>query len=98
MEKELYMCFVDLEKVLDSVPMRVIEWKLRRKGVLEALVRAVINLYKGARTRVRLDSALSEDFEVKVGVQQGSVLSPLLFVIVVAVVTESAGDGVLTEN
>ena len=37
-----------------------------------------MSLYEGARTRVRVDSDLSEEFEVKVGMHQGSVLSPFL--------------------
>ena len=35
-------------------------------------------------------SAYSEEFEVKVGVHQGFVLLPLLFAIVVDVITEKA--------
>ena len=38
--------------------------------------------------RVRVDSELSEEFDVKVGMHQGSVLSPFLFVVEVDVVTE----------
>ena len=42
-------------------------------------------------------SELSEEFEVKVGVQQGSVLSPcaLFFTIAVDVVTEKAKEGLM---
>ena len=36
---------------------------------------------------------LSEEFEVKVGVHQGSVLSPLVFAMVVDGVTESVRNG-----
>ena len=36
----------------------------------------------GARSRTRVNSSFSEEFEVKVGVHQGSALSPLLFIIV----------------
>ena len=43
--------------------------------------------------RVRVDSELSDKFEVKVGMRQGYVLSPFLFVVVVDVVTEFARDG-----
>ena len=39
---------------------------------------------------LRVDSDLSEEFEVKEGMHQGSVLSPLLFALVVDVVTEFA--------
>ena len=56
----------------------------------EVLVRSVMSLYEGAKTRVRVDSELSEVFEVKVGMHQGSVLFPFPFAVVVDVVTEFA--------
>ena len=45
-------------------------------------------LYTEACTVVRTDARLSE-FEVKVGLHQGSVLSPLLFVAVMDVSSEA---------
>ena len=68
------MCFVDLEKVFDSVPKIVLKWALRKKEIPEVLVRSVMGLYEGAKTRVRVESELSEEFEAKVGMHQGSVL------------------------
>ena len=47
-----------------------------------------MRLYASARTRVRVDSEVSEPFEIKVGVHQGSVLSPLLFIAVMDVLGE----------
>ena len=41
-----------------------------------------MSLYEGGKPRVRVGLQLSEEFKVKVGVHQGSVLSPLVFVIV----------------
>ena len=48
----------------------------------EWIVRLVQGMYSNARSRVRVGEGYSEEFEVKVGVHQGSVLSPLLFIIV----------------
>ena len=45
-----------------------------------------MSLYNGARTRVAVDSELSEEFVVNVGMHQIFVLSPF-FAVVVDVVT-----------
>ena len=45
-------------------------------------MRLVQGMYANARNRVRIGEGYSEEFKVKVGVHQGSVLSPLLFIIV----------------
>ena len=70
---------------------------MRKKGLSEVIVRAVMSLYDGAKTRVRVGSTYLEEFEVKVGVHQESVLSPLLFAIVVDVITEHARRAVVNE-
>ena len=75
--KRLYMAFVDLEKTFDRVPRKVIWWALRKLDVDEWIVCLVQGMYSNAR-----NEGYSEEFEVKVGVHQGSVLSPLLFIIV----------------
>ena len=49
---------------------------MRKKGIPEVMVRAVMSLYEGKETEVRVGLELSEEFEVKVGVHQGSVLLP----------------------
>ena len=81
------MCFVDLEKTYYRVPRKVLEWAMRKKAIPEVLVRSTMSFYVGARTRVRVDSELSEECEAKVGMYQGSVLSPFLLAVVVDVVT-----------
>ena len=72
-KKKLYYAFVD------RVPREVVKWALWKLGVDEWLIRTVMALYTEACTVVRTDAGLSESFEVKVGLYQGSVLSPLLF-------------------
>ena len=91
----MYMCFVDLEKAFDRVSRKVMEWALIKKGLPEVLVQAAMTLYEGSRTKIR--SGASEEFGVWVGVHQGSVLSPLIFAIVVDVVTEHLREKLLNE-
>jgi len=49
--KKLCFGFVDLEKAFDDVPREVIRWAVRKLGVEEWLVSAV--MYTGAKTDVR---------------------------------------------
>ena len=70
-EKVLY---VYPEKSFDSVPRKVLEWAMRKKGIPE-----VISLYAGAETKVRVDSELSEEFGTKVGMHKGFVLSSYFY-------------------
>ena len=45
----------------------------------EWLVWVVLALYDDAVAQIRVDGELSEEFQVGVGLHQGSTLSPLLF-------------------
>jgi len=81
--KKLYFGFVDLEKAFDRVPREVISWAMRKLGVEAWLLLVVLSMYTGAKTVVRTVYGNSKGFEVKVGMHQGSSLSPLLFVIIV---------------
>ena len=85
--KKLCFGFVDLEKGFDRVPREVISWAMRKLGVEEWLVSAVTSMYIGAKTIVRTVYGNSKGFEVKVGMHQGSGLSPLLFVIVMEAIS-----------
>ena len=57
----------------------------------------MMGLYNGAKTKVKVESRLSDEFSVNVGVHQGSVLSPLLSAIVVDAVTERVRDSSINE-
>ncbi|MBJ5547106.1 hypothetical protein JGG71_23155, partial [Salmonella enterica subsp. enterica serovar Derby] len=64
-----------------------------KSGVDEWIVRAVMAMYANAQTVVRTTYGNSESFDVKVRLHQGSVLSPLLFVIVMDVITKEVREG-----
>ena len=92
--KPLYMAFIDLEKAFDRVPRDVIWWAMHKLGIDEWLVRLVQSMYKDVRSRVRVKGdGYSEEFGVGVGVHRGSVLSPLLFIIVLEALSRELHTG-----
>ena len=95
--KKLFFTFVDLEKVFDRLPREVIRFVWRQKGILKYLVNGVMSLYKGCKTAASVDGELSSSFSVKVGVHQGSTLSPPLFIMVTDVLTEDVRDSSLIQ-
>ena len=89
---------MDLEKAFVRVPRKVIWWALRKLGVEEWIVRLVQGMYANARSRVRVGEGFSKEFEVKVRVHQGSVLSPLLLIIVLEALSRAFRAGVPWED
>ena len=92
--KPLYLAFIDLEKAFDRVPREVIWWSMRKLKIDEWLVRIVQSMYKEVRSKVRVGDEYSNSFDIRVGVHQGSVLSPLLFVIVLEALSMELRTGV----
>lgn len=84
---DLHMIFIDLEKAFDRVPRDLIWTALRHHGVPELYINLIQDMYSDATTKVRCTAGSSMPFPVKVGVHQGSVLSPLLFVIIMNFLT-----------
>ena len=60
----------------------------------EWIVHLVQGMYSNARSHVCVDEGYSEESEVKVGVHQDSVLSPLLFIIILEALSREFHCGV----
>ena len=82
------MVFVDLEKAFDRLPSDLIWWCLRKKGVPEVYVKIVQDMYMSCKTKVVTQKGETEYFAIEVGLHQGSELSPLLFIVIMDVLTE----------
>ena len=52
--------FVNLKKAVDRVQSKRMEWAMRSKKIGEVMVKSVMSLYEEAKTRVRVDTELSE--------------------------------------
>ena len=89
-KNELHCVFVDLEKAYDKVPREEVWYCMRKSGLAEKFVRIVqyIIMYNDSITAVRCAVGVTEGFEVKVGLHQGSALSPCLFAMVMGMMTD----------
>jgi hypothetical protein len=74
------------------VPRDLVNLCLRR-GVPEKLVRLIEATYNGASTVVRTTHGRTDEFPIKVGLHQGSGLSPFLFIVVLDVIIEEFRRG-----
>ncbi|KAK3508823.1 hypothetical protein QTP70_009609 [Hemibagrus guttatus] len=78
----------NLEKAYDRVPREELWYCMRKSGVAEKYVRVVKDMYERSRTVVRCAVGQTEEFNVEVGLHQGSALSPFLFAIVMDQLSE----------
>nr|CAH8838004.1 unnamed protein product [Trichobilharzia regenti] len=82
-QSPLYLNFIDFEKAFDSVDREVI-WKLLRYyGVPSTIIHLIQQLYDNAACQVIHNGKLTEAFEVRTGVRQGCLLSPMIFLIAI---------------
>ncbi|KAK3536593.1 hypothetical protein QTP86_013788, partial [Hemibagrus guttatus] len=87
-QRELHCVFVDLEKAYDRVPREELWYCMRKSGVAEKYVRVVQDMYERSRTVVKCAVGQTEEFNVEVGLHQGSALSPFLFAMVIDQLSE----------
>ncbi|XP_047502966.1 uncharacterized protein LOC125048346 [Penaeus chinensis] len=88
-QKGLHSIFIDLEKAYDRVPRTEVWNCLRLKEVQEKYIRLIQDMYEGSKANVKCMVGTTESFQVKVGLHQGSALSPFLFAIVIDCLTEA---------
>ena len=83
----VFACFMDASKAFDRVNHRKLFDVLYDKNVSKCIIRIIQYWYCNQQIRVRWGNCLSELFDVKNGVRQGGVLSPILFNLYVDIIS-----------
>ncbi|KAI5746880.1 hypothetical protein M8J77_008501 [Diaphorina citri] len=77
--QNIHICFLDYNKAFDRVQHNQLMDTLEEEGLDSRDIRVIQNLYFNQRAVVRVEAETSDELEIKRGVRQGCVLSPLLF-------------------
>ena len=72
--------FLDLSKAFDTVNHDIIRLKLKALGVKESSVSWFVTYLSGCTQQTNICGTLSDPTEMKMGVPQGSILGPLIFI------------------
>lgn len=71
--------FLDASKAFDKVQYIKLFWLLLEKGMCPVIIRFLLNSYTSQIMFVKWKNEISESFNIRNGVKQGGVLSPILF-------------------
>ena len=78
-QKNIY-CFIEYAKAFDCINRNKLWKALKEMGIPDHLTCLLRNLYVGQETAVRTVYGTTDWFRIEKGVQQGSLLSPYLFI------------------
>ena len=94
-QRELHCVFVDLEKAYGRVPREELWYCMRKSGIVEKYVQLVQDMCDESEAvgKVRCAVGTTESFKVKVGLHQGSALSPFLFAAIMDRLTNEVSRG-----
>jgi len=81
-KKEVWVLFQDIKKAFDSVPSESIQRALRRIKVPEKTSHFITELYARREVRVITKFGVTEGFEAEDGIDQGEVISPLVWKVI----------------
>ena len=89
MQWRMAVRFVSPEKAYDTVTRKIVTATVRWMVVPEAEARMVKAMNEIIKGRVVVGSGLTEEFPVNISLSQGSALSPLLFIMVMELISRN---------
>ena len=79
--KEVRFVFCDVSKALDRLWYKGLKYKLKSAKIIETLLQWFTDYLKDRKQRVVLQGTSSDLYIIMAGVQQGSILGRLLFLV-----------------
>ena len=86
----MVMTFIDLQKAYDSISRTKVWESLTNRGIGKELRNMVTAMYMDCYSSVKTRVGTSEWLKIDTGLKQGSVLSPLLFLMMVDDIMKAA--------
>ncbi|GBC14866.2 hypothetical protein GLOIN_2v1485349 [Rhizophagus irregularis DAOM 181602=DAOM 197198] len=79
--KELWFFLVDMSKAYDRVNIYMLRKAMKRIKIPEKLCNIIIGMFQGRMNQVFTPFGLTKPFEMMTGIDQGEIISPLLWII-----------------
>ena len=88
-KKDLHMVFIDLKKAYDNIPRSIMWDSLKARGISLMYIEAIRDMCDRVSTKIQTPVGITEPFPVKVGLHQGSALSPFIFTVIMEEISKS---------
>ena len=87
------ICFLDIKKCFDTIDHSILLTKLYHYGIRDNELKWFKSYLSNRRQCVSLNGDLSKEMEVSIGVPQGTVLGPVLFLLYINDLSNAVSDG-----
>ena len=89
LKKDLHLVFINLEKAYDSIPRSIVWDSLKNRGISRRYIEVILDMYDRVSTNIHTPVGMTESFPIKVGLHQGSALSPFSFTVIMEEISKS---------